>query len=231
VERDTFDRLVRLIGSAGTRRHALRLVAVGAFLGGAATLEDAAKHRRGSRGVRAESVSACAHCDTVPAGTCSGKPLGPGKNLSGCTFEGKRFDEAVNLSGSNLSGACFREAFFVGLSLSFRGANASNACFDNSEVSFSNFRGSNVRGASFCGAGLSGADFRGSDITSAQLACATVSCSTILPNGKPAVSCAAGQTCCGAECTDTATDPDNCGACFVFCRPGQACEQGSCVGT
>ena len=42
MERDTFDRLTRLIGVAGTRRAALRLAATGALLGGTTTINSAA---------------------------------------------------------------------------------------------------------------------------------------------------------------------------------------------
>ena len=40
--------------------------------------------------------------------------------------------------------------------------------------------------------------------------------------------CTAAQTCCGASCTDTNTDPKNCGGCGVACSDGRACTAGVC---
>jgi hypothetical protein len=62
-ERDTLDPSVRLIGAAGTRRPALRLVIAGAMLGGVGTLEGTAiksrrtNRQRRNRGVRAEQAA------------------------------------------------------------------------------------------------------------------------------------------------------------------------------
>jgi hypothetical protein len=46
-------------------------------------------------------------------------------------------------------------------------------------------------------------------------------------NGEPA--CTGGQTCCIDGCTDTQTDPDNCGMCNHACGPGSMCQKGSCT--
>jgi hypothetical protein len=43
-------------------------------------------------------------------------------------------------------------------------------------------------------------------------------------SGSPDVTCPAGETACGGECSDTQTDPNNCGACGVVC--GGVCFQG-----
>ncbi len=43
--------------------------------------------------------------------------------------------------------------------------------------------------------------------------------------------CAAGQSCCGVSCTDTSSDPDNCGGCGNPCSPDVACSNGTCVGS
>jgi len=46
--------------------------------------------------------------------------------------------------------------------------------------------------------------------------------------GSPDVTCPAGETLCAGECSDTQTDPSNCGACGVVC--GGICFQGgSCL--
>ena len=95
---------------------------------------------------------------------------------------------------------------------------------------FADLRATNVRGACFCGAALTGADFRGSNVTAQQLACANVACDTILPNGKPALPCGAGERCCGGACVDLDTDPDNCGRCGNPCDVCQVCHDGTCQG-
>ena len=220
MERDSFDRFVRLFGTARSRRDALRLVAAGALVGGAATMEDAAaKRRRRNRNnrtrssVRAQAVGQCQPQGCRPGIDCTGKTIGPGTNLARCAFTGEFFfpPANLNLGGANLSRAVFLSVEFFGQP-SFRGANASNTCFNGSTLDFADFRGANLRGASFLDVDLRGADFRGSNVTADQLACGFVGCDTILPNGQPAVACTGGQVCCGAVC----------------CDPGQ-CEDDTCL--
>jgi hypothetical protein len=207
VERDTFDRFVRLFASGRNRRDALRLAAAATLLGGAATMEGAAaKRRRNRKRIRAQAIS-IVPCPGPPGLLdCSNKPLGPGKNLSRCDFAAKGAFFGVNLRGANISGASFFLTDLFGPP-SFRSANASNVCFGGGiSMAFADFRGANVSGSNFCDADLRGADFRGSNVTAGQLACAMVGCDTILPNGKPAVPCDADQVCCGAVCCA----PENC---------------------
>jgi len=240
MEHETFDRFTRLIGAAGTRRDALRLVATGALLGGAATIEGAAAKSRKQRGkVRAEQRVDCenpAVCLTTSntgcsfeQGNCANKRIGPGANLTNCNFiteSGGVFE--TNFASANLTGTCwFADTLFN--RPNFRGANLTRACFFEAGLDFADFRGANLTGANFCFADLTGADFRGSNLTAEQLAsAATVTCSTILPNGKPAVQCAKELTCCIDVCTDTDTDPNNCGTCGNVCTPPQNCDQGGC---
>ena len=198
MERDTFDRLVRLFGGAGSRRDALRLFAAGVLAGTVAAEADAAarKHRRGKNRdrtkVRAQQEDP--RCPSACNLNCSDKKLGPGVNLTKCNLS-RRVLDGVDLSGSNLT----------------------RVCFERSSLINAKFRGANVSGACFCGADLYGADFRGSNVTAAQLACATVYCNTILPNSKPAVTCGSGKTCCEGFCVDTQTSTSNCGACGRRC--------------
>ena len=40
--------------------------------------------------------------------------------------------------------------------------------------------------------------------------------------------CPSPRTKCGASCTDTTSDPNNCGQCSIVCPPGGSCQQGEC---
>lgn len=42
--------------------------------------------------------------------------------------------------------------------------------------------------------------------------------------------CPSDRRICGAACTDTMTDPGNCGSCGIFCRSQETCVQGRCIG-
>jgi hypothetical protein len=210
MDRDRFDRLSRLVAAAGTRRDALRLLLGGAVLGVAVGVEDAAARKRkrsraGQRGkVRAQQEQPL--CPTTCNQNCSNKPLHGGVNLTRC-----------NLSERDLDG------------VNLRGANLTRVCFENSSLRHVNFRGANLSGTCFCGADLRGADFRGTKLTTAQLACfAIVDCQTILPNGRPALPCAPGETCCDGVCVDLGDDPNNCGACGTACGVCQFCNFGVC---
>jgi hypothetical protein len=244
MERERFDQVARLIGKAGTRRSALRLAATAALLGGTAAFDGvAAKGRKKRDKVRSDAESPpCIGNNTPsiclvtggtgcgqPDGNCANKKIGPGTNLTNCNFINENGDIfQTNFAAANLTGTCwFAESLFN--HANFRGANLTNACFFETNLDFSDFRGANLTGASFCLADLTGVDFRGSNLTAAQLAQATtVTCSTILPNGKSAKPCDKGLTCCIDICTDTDTDPDNCGTCGNVCTPPQNCDQGSC---
>jgi hypothetical protein len=225
MEHDTFDRIARHLGAAGSRRAALRLVASGTLLGGIGMLEGSAARRRGANRKRRNRghlqdeqvgeipkvclISAGLGCSRGPEARCIGKNFRPGANLSNCNYvneSGLLFD--VDLSGANLAGTCWFAETLDGPT-NFSAANLSKACFFEAELGNADFRGTNVRGASFCEADLRGADFRGSNVTDAQLACATVGCDTILPNGQPAVPCTNGQVCCGAVCCDPANCEDD----------------------
>jgi hypothetical protein len=231
MDRDQFDRLSRLIAAAGTRRDALRLVVAGALAGlaGHGSFTEARKRGKARRRqrrrsqVRTEQAQLCTHLCV----DCSGKPIRPGANLSGCDFNDEPFPDRLDLRSTNLTNACFAQAELR--AARFNGAAAGGVCFADSDLTGANFRGTNVGGAVFCGADLTGADFRGSNVTDAQLACATVGCNTIKPNGKSAAPCASGLTCCGGPCVDTNTTPRHCGSCGHACLPCQTCQNGQCV--
>jgi hypothetical protein len=167
---------------------------------------EAARKRRKNRKRKARGEAIPLQCPTTCNQNCSNKPLRGGSNLTRCNLSDRNLD-GVQLNGSNLT----------------------RACFEDSSLRYANFRGANVSGTCFCGADLTGADFRGTGVTAGQLGCAAkVACNTILPNGKPAVQCPAGETCCDGECVETGSDPDNCGGCGVFCGPCQFCNFGEC---
>src|SRR5208283_5137085 len=46
-------------------------------------------------------------------------------------------------------------------------------------------------------------------------------------NGGPP--CTGVDTCCGAGCTDTQTDPNNCSGCGFLCPTGDTCVGGNCT--
>jgi hypothetical protein len=242
MERERFDQVARLIGTAGTRRAALRLAATAALLGGAASIDSAAAKSRKKRGkVRSDVASPpCTGgdvpriCQTTssggcgkPQGNCATKKIGPGTNLTNCNFTTDEDIVETNFASANLTGTCWVADELVNQP-TFRGANLTNACFFETELEFADFRGANLTGASFCFADLNGADFRGSNLTQEQLARAgRFSCTTILPNGKPAVQCAKGQTCNTDFGDCTCTQDSDCSNTGLFCdRPG--CLSGFC---
>jgi hypothetical protein len=233
MERDTFDRLVRLFADARSRRAALRLAIGGAVLGVATVEETAARRRRKRRRVQAQQVpgevpeiclipggTGC----SKPQGNCANKRIGPGANLTNCNFitpSGGVFQ--TNFAGANLTGTCWLADDLFNRP-NFKGANLTNACFFEAELDFADFRGANLKGATFCLADLTGADFRGSNLTQEQLARAQrFACNTILPNGKPAVKCAAGQTC-DPEFSDCTCQQDS-----DCSRTGLNCNRPACV--
>src|SRR6202042_525278 len=48
-----------------------------------------------------------------------------------------------------------------------------------------------------------------------------------LCNGQPA--CTGGEQCCATGCSNTVTDPKNCGMCANACAPGDTCVASACV--
>jgi hypothetical protein len=52
---------------------------------------------------------------------------------------------------------------------------------------------------------------------------------TTTEGGMEASACTSGQMSCSGKCTDTGTDPKNCGKCGIKCGPAQMCASGTCV--
>ncbi|MFN8590601.1 MAG: pentapeptide repeat-containing protein [Thermomicrobiales bacterium] len=224
MDREQFDRISRLLGTARSRREALALLVGGGLSATALGADVQAASKRRKRRAHAEApIPLCPNVCT----SCAGKRVGPGANLTKCDFIDQNLF-AFDLSSANLSDACFTGAKLT--ETRFNSANASRACFIESDLQNTSFRGANVSKAIFCGANLLGADFRGSNVTAAQLSCAKVGCNTILPNGKPAVTCASGETCCSGKCVDIKNDVKNCGACGEECplKGADICVNGVC---
>ena len=72
--------------------------------------------------------------------------------------------------------------------------------------------------ANFCGADV--ATCAGGEICAAAETCEGGECTLI---------CGGGTTACDAECVDTDTNPDNCGACGILCGDSEVCDAGECV--
>lgn len=213
MDRDQFDRLSRIVALGGTRRGALRLLVAGAVAGAAGGAAAAGRKRRGRDRAQDRAHAEQAEFCTTLCVDCSGKAIKRGANLARCDFDDESFLDGLDLRSATLGGACFARAELRGAR--FNGATAGGACFADADLTGASFRGTTLGNAVFCGADLRGADFRGSTVKAAQLACATVGCDTILPNGKPAVTCDPGETCCGGNC--------------VVCGPCQTCGDGQCV--
>jgi uncharacterized protein YjbI with pentapeptide repeats len=245
MERHTFDYLTRLFATTRDRRSTLRLAATAALLGGAATLDGVAAKSRKRGKVRGQAAVHCVSTICHPGIGCPGTTLGPGTNLSRCEFIGQSFPN-VNLRGANIAqavflgssffnqpsfrsvnatGTCFASATID--AADFRGANLNGADFFDADVRNADFRGANVSGAVFFTANLNGSNFQGSNITAEQLACANVGCTTILPNGKPAVTCAAGQSCDTDFGLCTCEQDSDCTVTGPNCTP--SCLNGLCI--
>jgi hypothetical protein len=215
MDREHFDRLSRLVASAGSRRDAVRLLIAGAIAAavGGAVPAGAGKRRARERVRQRTRTEQILHCTDQGCVNCAAKKIGPGVNLTRCDL-----NRRLDLAGTNLGGS-----------------NLTKTCLGDTDLRNVRFRGANLSGACLCGANLSGADFRGSNVTPAQLACARVGCDTILPNGKPAVACGKGETCCDGTCVNTRTDRTNCGACGTLCETSTNpcleidCIAGQCV--
>ncbi len=218
MDHGSFDRLARLLGSAGSRR-----AAIGALLGtgltgtlGAAEAakKDRNKKRRAGRKDRGQAQVSAQAADCLNPG--------PSSNMNGCNYEGEDFS-GQNLSSSSMVGTIFRNADLLG-----------------TDLSSSNMRGANFRGANLCGADLSSStlrntDFRGFAIgqgsgRQTNLAFADLSssaCGGILTNNRTFI--------CGTTWCDGTVRNDSCPGgvpsdlCCTPCGAGEACVNNDCV--
>lgn len=131
MDHDSFDRVTRLLGAAGTRRGAFGALLLTAA--GFGTGEAVAKRRRKPRKQR---VAAAA----LPGLRSCANP-GPGQNLSKCDFTHANL-RGANLRGANLSGAHFGAADLCGADL--RGSNVHKTDFTVANLTRVDFRGTSL---------------------------------------------------------------------------------------
>ena len=207
MDRDRFDALTRLLGSAGSRRAALG-AAVGAALGGGA-LASAAK-KGGKKGKKKKKAPQ----------TCFGTRLcefpSDGQDFENCDLSGAFLLDCngCNFRNANLGGADLSITSYQGVS--FRNANLSGANLEDADVSGASFRDACLSGANFSGANTDGADFRGA-----------IFCGTTLTDGFVDDSgCDDRNNCClpiPGECNEPCKKD-------VDCPEGEECCDGVCCG-
>jgi hypothetical protein len=136
-----FDRVVRRLGEAASRRNVLGAILTAAGLGVVGEHVAAKpKHRaRRSGRLRKQAQSGFRDCPKA----------GPGQNLSNCDFSGVQFP-GKSLRGANLSGTLFDDANLCSADL--RGANLQNADFRFANLTRADFRGTNLGQANTAGA-------------------------------------------------------------------------------
>jgi uncharacterized protein YjbI with pentapeptide repeats len=200
MDHESFDRIARLLGSAGSRRTALGAVLGTGLAGAIGGTEAAKKKRRSGKKDRAQVSAQAADCSSP----------GPSSNNSDCDFAGDDFS-GDDLSGSRMVRTNFRRADMILTNLS--SSNAKEA----------NFRGANLRGANLSDSILRGADFRGipdptngreTDLTCADLS--SSACGGIQFNGLTIF--------CQTKLCDGTIDNSDCvGTPPVCCGPNGEC--------
>lgn len=209
MDHGSFDRIARLLASAGSRRAALgALLGAGALGVSEATAARSKKKRRtgkkGKDGVSAQAVCA---------------PPSNGVNRSNCDYSGQDF------SGQAIHSSIYKNTIFR------------NADLIETDLSSSNMRGANFRGANLCGADLSSstlrdADFRGFAFPGREtnLALADLhssACGGLLTNGRTFI--------CGTTWCDGTIRNDDCPGglpsdlCCTRCGVGEECINNECV--
>jgi hypothetical protein len=214
MDRDRFDALTRLLGSAGSRRAALG-AALGATLGGSALGAQAKKGKSKKKKNKKKAPQTC-------FGTLLCEFPSDGLDFENCDLSGTDIDSCdgcnfrrADLSETDLSkGAAPGSGRFQGVS--FRNANLSGANLEEADVSGASFRDACLSGANFFGANTDGADFRGA-----------IFCGTILTDGTVDDSgCDDRNDCClpvQGECTEGCVKD-------VDCPEGQTCCDDICCG-
>jgi hypothetical protein len=197
-----------------------------------------------------------AKAEQTPANCFTGKTcnLGKGKTATKCDFSHQSLT-GLNLAGSNVSGSsfagsdlsgssfksanlsntCFVDADLTGVSLA--NANTSGAIFCRTAGVPSNGCDKGTACCPTCdeahpcdpgqvccnGRCRSGTCCTSSDCTDPNTpVCVKNTCVGCTSSGQ----CDTGLTCCPPICTDTDTDPENCGDCGRACDAGEVCSNG-----
>jgi hypothetical protein len=211
VDHDSFDRVARLLGAAGTRRGALGALLSAAVLGTADVAAAKRQRKRGKNRVATQALSGCAN-------------PGPGQDLSRCSFLGQDL-RGINLRGANLSRADFTGADLCGADL--RAANLQRTDFMGANLTRVDLRGTslstaNLAGAIFCQTRRpNGTRDSSTCPPDGEVCCDDAECpagatchrGSCLAGGCVTVTqiCSPDATCCsGAVCTEVATDFELC---------------------
>ncbi len=253
MDHETFDRIVRLLGTPGSRRAALGGLLGGGALGAVETAlgKTKRKHRGKNRGKARgkqdrKGKQRSARQAQAEAACFTGSPCipGPGKNLGKCDFGGSPALRNKNLKGANLGGANLADADASGAN--FSGANL-GACLVDANLTGAVFNGStNTGSAIFCRTTMPDGSENNSGCGKGTTCCPTCDAANPCPTGQLCCNgrcrnveccgtgqqstCPSGQTCCGNACFDLDDDIDNCGACGNACDPDGECIGGDCFG-
>ena len=240
MDHESFDKLARLLGSAGSRRAALGALFGTGLAGTLAAAEAAKKNRNKNRAKnRKTGKKGKTQVSAQAAPDCSSP--GPSSNISGCNYQNDDFS-GDNLSSSRMVGTNFRGATLVGTNLSssnakgaiFRDANLCGADLRSSTLTNADFRNANLTNADLASSGCGGANFTGARF------CNTRTCNGTIRNdgcaGSPSNACCENDDCPGAAaccanaccaagqvCDTRAPAPDTC------CTPGGTCAPASCA--
>jgi uncharacterized protein YjbI with pentapeptide repeats len=222
MDHDAFDRLARLLGSAGSRRGALGAL-LGAAFAGASGVVAARGNRRGRsrrRGLSAQAVN-CAN-------------LASGRDVSGCDYAGEDHS-GENLSSAKMIKTVFRDATLVGTNL--HSANMKSATFRGADLIGANLASGVLEGASLRDANLCRADLRSAVVRHATFRDANLA----LANLKNAAGCGsatftAGTNFCGTKMCDGSIRNDDCpggpppNLCCsdAECAVGESCFDNQC---
>lgn len=225
MDRNRFDTLARLLGTAGSRRTALGSVLGAVLLGTAADPASGKNGNKKRRRRRQRNQTTC-------FGTKSCDFPRDGNDFQECRFAAAALDECngCNFRRADLAGADLENGRFQGAS--FRDANLAGAILEGADLSGVSFRGACLTGASLFGADTNGAHFDGA-----------ILCGTILPDGQTDNSGCGRTTACCPSNTSECTSDAGCGGSQPFCCndvcselccsdaqcPGEeTCDQGVC---
>ncbi len=140
MDRDRFDALTRLLGSAGSRRTALGAV-IGTALGGSAFVAEARKGRK-KKGKKKKNPRTC-----FGTGSCAFPSDGLDFENCNLAFTAIESCDGCNFRRADLGGADLEDGSFQGVS--FRNANLRGANLEDADVSGASFRDACLSGANF----------------------------------------------------------------------------------